>query len=165
MVKMDTSHETVKILTEKLDVMVNQGHHLEKQDVEAVVDGICQENLLEVDITHFLQMICGHVKDFKVTMSLEETCKSFEKSSNKIVLEQDIYKKDGDASMIPEGESGRINFPLDLLQCHHPCEPFQQLYSSIKQKFTKVYQTFFHPIPSLPDFYYFFSFQNSRCTR
>ncbi|XP_076319662.1 uncharacterized protein LOC143230286 isoform X2 [Tachypleus tridentatus] len=43
-------------------MMVNQGHHLEKQDVEAVVDGICQENLLEVDITHFLQMICGHVK-------------------------------------------------------------------------------------------------------
>ncbi|XP_076357160.1 uncharacterized protein LOC143250467 isoform X3 [Tachypleus tridentatus] len=113
MVKMDTSHETVKILTEKLDVMVNQGHHLEKQDVEAVVDGICQENLLEVDITHFLQMICGHVKDFKVTMSLEETCKSFEKSSNKIVLEQDIYKKDGDASMIPEGERWNIMMWLD----------------------------------------------------
>ncbi|XP_076319650.1 uncharacterized protein LOC143230284 isoform X1 [Tachypleus tridentatus] len=94
--------------------LVNQGHHLEKQDVEAVVDGICQENLLEVDITHFLQMICGHVKDFKVTMSLEETCKSFEKSSNKIVLEQDIHKKDGDASMIPEGERWNIMMWLEV---------------------------------------------------
>ncbi|XP_076362452.1 uncharacterized protein LOC143253096 isoform X1 [Tachypleus tridentatus] len=94
-------------------------------------------------------MICGHVKDFKVKMSMEETCKS-------CLFEQDTHKKGGDASMIPEGE--RKNFPLDLLQCHHPCEPLQ-LHSSIKQKFTKVFQTFFHPIPSLPDFFFFFSEQ------
>ncbi|XP_076362457.1 uncharacterized protein LOC143253096 isoform X2 [Tachypleus tridentatus] len=72
-------------------------------------------------------MICGHVKDFKVKMSMEETCKS-------CLFEQDTHKKGGDASMIPEGES-------------------------IKQKFTKVFQTFFHPIPSLPDFFFFFSEQ------
>ncbi|XP_022251312.1 KICSTOR complex protein SZT2-like, partial [Limulus polyphemus] len=134
---------------------LHHGYHLDKQDVEAVVDGICQENLLEVDITHFLQMICGHVKDFKVKVSMEETHKSFEKSSSKKSLEQDRDNKDGDASMIREGESWRKDFPLDLLRRHHPCEPLQQLHSSIKQKFTKVFQTFFHPIPSLPDFYFF----------
>lgn len=41
-----------------------------KLDAIAAIDEICEESLIEVDITEFVSMICGHVKDFNTKHSV-----------------------------------------------------------------------------------------------
>lgn len=48
------------------------GLHVQKYDAIAAIDNICEESLLEIDITEFVFMICGHVKDFFTKRSFKQ---------------------------------------------------------------------------------------------
>lgn len=48
------------------------GLDVQKHDAIAAIDNICEESLLEIDITEFVFMICGHVKDFFTKRSFKQ---------------------------------------------------------------------------------------------
>ncbi|XP_023223130.1 KICSTOR complex protein SZT2-like [Centruroides sculpturatus] len=133
---------------------LHHGSYIDKQDVLAVIDGICKESLIEINITKFLQMICGHMKDFCMKATVEQKRHSSEKINNKNKCKNENDAKTENLTS-ENSESNEKLFPLEVLQRHQPCEPLQQLHSDIKNKFLQILQHSFKPIPSLPDFYYF----------
>ncbi|XP_077498941.1 KICSTOR complex protein SZT2-like isoform X2 [Amblyomma americanum] len=152
---------------------LRDGLPVDVQDVCAVVEDACEETVLTVDITEFIQAICGHTRDFRIKSTVEHS----HRASG--VSRQDGTGGGGDgeaggdaASEVPaEGpdagaakadESRRLSgdgvsslFPVNLLERHHPCDVVQQLHLSIKQRFQELLEEVFQRIPSHPDYYYF----------
>ena len=55
---------------------LQQGHTIQKDDIEIVINHICSEmNPLEIDITEFLTSSCGHVYRFIEKYNMEQTTK------------------------------------------------------------------------------------------
>ncbi|XP_047479590.1 KICSTOR complex protein SZT2-like isoform X5 [Penaeus chinensis] len=139
-------------------------------DVQAALDH-CHESVMEIEITHFLQTICGHLRDFRLRMNLEQMhqCRpesvlvSEADDANQSSNVKDMKKESQDPPFSPVPSSTKISsgssrsnkFPLSLLKLHLPCRDLQQLHTSIKERFTTILQGSFRPVPSLPEYYYF----------
>ncbi|KAK8725752.1 hypothetical protein OTU49_010460, partial [Cherax quadricarinatus] len=149
------------------------------QDMQAALD-LCSESVMEIEVTDFLQTICGHLRDFRLRIDLEHihqcrpeagVARPGPPHQATVTEKQEKKEPSGDVSDVPvtaknmsgAGASNSSNnrFPLSLLKLHHPCRDLQQLHSSIRERFLTILQESFHPVPSLPD-YYFFSPQTLR---
>lgn len=131
------------------------GLDVNKLDVEAAIDGICEETLLEIDITGFVYMLCGHVKDFNVKHSVKHEHVDFGKLYSEKNDADDDYFRAAGTNLIQEKSHLNCFFPLSLLQKHQPCEQLQQKHADIKSKFSEILEDFFKRIPSHPDYYFF----------
>lgn len=50
---------------------LHMAHTLHSADVQAAVDE-CEETLIDIDITDYLKTVCGHLKDFRMKMKINE---------------------------------------------------------------------------------------------
>ncbi|XP_069157334.1 KICSTOR complex protein SZT2 isoform X2 [Procambarus clarkii] len=142
-------------------------------DMQVALD-LCHESVMEIEITNFLQTICGHLRDFRLRMDLEHIHQRWPEPSvpetdppdqgtttgKQAKQESSANSSDMAGQRSSSGMSSN-RFPLSLLKLHHPCRDLQQLHSSIRERFLTILQGSFHPVPSLPD-YYFFSPQTFR---
>lgn len=69
------------------------GIDVQKYDAIGAIDNICEESLLEVDITEFVFMICGHVKDFFTKRSFKQMHSSQENDMGKTDLSENTVEK------------------------------------------------------------------------
>ncbi|KFM65401.1 Protein SZT2, partial [Stegodyphus mimosarum] len=127
------------------------GLDVRKFDAVAAIDEICEESLLEVDITEFVFMICGHVKDFTMKHSVRHMHLTRDSDEDKASNEDKPEDANFGLEKIPE----KCLFPLSLLQKHQPCEELQQKHLNIKDKFLDIIQSYFKVIPSRPDYFFF----------
>ena len=68
---------------------LQQGADIDCHDIEAAINNICEESTpLEIDITHFVYSVCGHVRQLIEKVNLarivqEDIMKTFPKSMSK----------------------------------------------------------------------------------
>ncbi|XP_042227057.1 KICSTOR complex protein SZT2-like isoform X3 [Homarus americanus] len=146
--------------------------NIQAHDMQIALD-LCHEAVMEIEITNFIQTICGHLRDFRLRIDLEhmhqcrpEASVPKSDSSPHRTSSDKVEKKESTgptrvALAMKTSCSSHNRFPLSLLKLHHPCRDLQQLHSSIRERFLTILQGSFHPVPSLPD-YYFFSPQTLR---
>lgn len=128
-----------KCLGQALFTSLQQGKTIHSRDVEAAMD-LCKETLLEIDITSFIQNICGHLKDFKMKAGIE-------------MLRQ--RQPSAAADEPDEEEANKWLFPLSLLRLHQPCANLRHLHKLIRTRFQEILCLSFKPIPSLFDYYFY----------
>ncbi|CAL1272334.1 unnamed protein product [Larinioides sclopetarius] len=124
---------------------------IQKCDAIAAIDNICEESLLEIDITEFIFMICGHVKDFFTKQSVRQM--HFSQESNE--ENETAYGNAQDKITEQERPSGKSFFPMSILEKYQPCEELHQKHLSVKEKFSEIIKSFFKVIPSRPDYFFF----------
>ncbi|KAL1484259.1 hypothetical protein MTO96_032675, partial [Rhipicephalus appendiculatus] len=147
-----------------------EGLPVDMQDVSTVVEDACEETALTLDITEFIQAICGHTRDFRIKSTVEhshragagaprhEGISSNETSCEGVLVlpvEEADAAVDADESRRTSSDGVSSLFPVNLLKRHHPCDVVQQLHLSIKQRFQELLEEVFQRIPSHPDYYYF----------
>ncbi|XP_064476430.1 KICSTOR complex protein SZT2-like [Ornithodoros turicata] len=128
---------------------LQEGLTVDCRDVNAVVEDMCEESVVTIDITEFLQATCGHTRDFRIKTTVEHSHRALQEHA-----EQSAHGDDKEGPSLTD-ESLSSLFPVSLLERHHPCEVVQQLHLSIKQRFQEVLQEVFQPVPSRPDYYYY----------
>uniref|UniRef100_T1IR37 A-kinase anchor protein 2 C-terminal domain-containing protein n=1 Tax=Strigamia maritima TaxID=126957 RepID=T1IR37_STRMM len=125
------------------------GQEIHAVDVQTVVDGICTESLMEIDITNFIQTVCSHVRGFRVKTAVEQM-----KSAPLVATDAEKDEIDNDAGLghtvCDEQTRQILKFPVLNLQSGN-CE-FNEL---IKNKFTLIFKKSFLPIPSKLDYFFY----------
>lgn len=129
-----------KCLGQALFTSLQLGRAIHSRDVEAAMN-LCKETLLEVDITAFIQNICGHLKDFKMKAGVEVLRHQRQTSSSGEPLVDD--------------DDAKWHFPLSLLRLHQPCANLKHLHKLIRTRFQEIVCLSFKPVPSLFDYYFY----------
>ena len=128
-----------KCLGQALFTSLQLGRSIHSRDVEAAMN-LCKETLLEIDITAFIQNICGHLKDFKMKAGVEVIRQRRQSSSS--------------GEPVPE-EEAKWHFPLSLLRLHQPCANLKHLHKLIRTRFQEILCLSFKPVPSLFEYYFY----------
>jgi len=126
-----------KSLGQALFTSLQLGRSIHSRDVEAALE-LCRETLLEIDVTPFLDNICGHLKDFRKQAVKESRRMANTKDKDKAECQQ---------------EDPLSHFPLNLLHEHKPCAKLRHLHRLIRVRFQEILCQSFHPVPSLSDYY------------
>ncbi|KAG7272531.1 hypothetical protein CRUP_006820 [Coryphaenoides rupestris] len=99
----------------------------------------CEESLQEIDITSFLQTLCGHVRDFQ---------ESGEAHTSPFLLKESKTHKNQEL--------------LSLLKTQHTCEVHPDLHKIIQtptcfhqDKFTEIGSQYFKTVPSSPHYFFY----------
>nr|XP_046248822.1 KICSTOR complex protein SZT2 isoform X2 [Scatophagus argus] len=160
---------------------LQQSYSISSQDVLMAMD-YCEESLQEIDVTSFLNTLCGHIRVFRehseasgwesrnprnpkpsrspasfIIGEVEE-----DRSDDRAAMTSSSSIEMEDASEAPTSplildESKRakiLEFPLTLLQTQPKCEVYPDLHKIIQDKFMDIVSQYFKPVPSNP--YYFF---------
>ncbi|XP_051929765.1 KICSTOR complex protein SZT2 isoform X2 [Hippocampus zosterae] len=154
---------------------LQQSLSISSQDVLMAMD-YCEESLQEIDITAFLQTLCGHIRVFRengqapawtrqpkadgrlatfiVGESEEDRAdvKSAVASSSSFELED---ANEADSQLVQEASSKLPAFPLELLQTHPTCDLCPDVRKIIQEKFTAIVFQYFKPVPSNPHYFYY----------
>lgn len=140
-----------KCLGQALFTSLQMGQTIHSRDVEAAMD-LCKETLLEIDITSFIQNICGHLKDFKMKAGIEmlrhRQSSSFSSMTAAVSSSSTSAEPD-------EEETNKWHFPLSLLRLHQPCANLRHLHKLIRTRFQEILCLSFKPVPSLFDYYFY----------
>ncbi|GFR12271.1 KICSTOR complex protein SZT2 [Trichonephila clavata] len=122
---------------------------IQKSDAVAAIDNICEESLLEINITEFIFMICGHVKDFFTKRSVKQMHLSQESTEDDQAIKAHYQSSEQDKA------ADKSYFPLSMLQKYQPCEELYQKHLNVKEKFSEIIKSFFKVIPSRSDYFFF----------
>nr|XP_061790319.1 KICSTOR complex protein SZT2-like [Nerophis lumbriciformis] len=135
------------------------------QDVLMAMD-YCEESLQEIDITAFLQTLCGHVRTFRENGTPTRPAEAVGRSAGFVVGEPEEEGPDvrsvvtslssleqGDTS---EAESGKFStFPLESLRTHPACDVCPEVQEIIQEKFMGIVFQYFKPVPSNPHYFFY----------
>ncbi|XP_041357997.1 KICSTOR complex protein SZT2-like isoform X2 [Gigantopelta aegis] len=141
---------------------LHQNYYIDWHDVNAAINTICEESLpLESEMTSFLLSSCTHFqhivdsarRDLRHSSDVD---RSAQKLSVRFVEHDDM--DDGSSDKTPAvlqlpKTSFTLNFPL---VGSNPCETQTGLRDLVMAKFMDMVQKWFRPIPSHPDYYYFY---------
>ncbi|CAG01161.1 unnamed protein product, partial [Tetraodon nigroviridis] len=161
---------------------LQQSYSISSQDVLMAMDD-CEESLQEIDVTSFLNTLCGHMRvfrerggvghspgDYPPTFIIRDgeegrpeerpAVTSSSRCGSSVGMEDaseaESGKKPFDSGGDEETEASRhFDFPLKLLQTQPKCEVYPDLHRIIQEKFMDVFSQYFKPVPSNP-FYYFY---------
>ncbi|XP_050730013.1 KICSTOR complex protein SZT2-like isoform X17 [Eriocheir sinensis] len=163
-------------LQKELDVHQN--------DIQAALDH-CNEAVMEIEITNFLQAICGHLRDFRLRLDLEHLRQRQPNPTSQSTPLAKFQKAKTEGTDTPPAANNTSTctttntttctsttsttttststtnttssskFPLSLLKRHHPCRDLQQLHTSIRERFNAILLGSFQIVPAFPEFYYF----------
>ncbi|XP_077980912.1 KICSTOR complex protein SZT2-like isoform X2 [Glandiceps talaboti] len=145
--------------------------HVDCLDVELAVDKVCEEALLEIDITDYLQAVCGHVTDFSEKVNIQEHAMESLQRTTRLAgkIEEDSTDSKSvatsneeeipftpDLAMIGQSSTKPMcTFPLSSLKTSKICEASEGLHDFIRKKFNEIWGQYFKPVPSNPDFYFY----------
>ncbi|XP_072246292.1 KICSTOR complex protein SZT2 isoform X3 [Leuresthes tenuis] len=163
---------------------LQQSYSISSQDVLMAMD-YCEESLQEIDITAFLQTLCGHIRVFRENCKapgLGANPKRLRSSATFVIGEVEEEQADVRAVMASsfsstgmedasEAESrGKVSapasplildeskipeFPLNLLQTQPKCEVYPDLHKIIQDKFMEILSQYFKCVPSNPHYYFY----------
>ncbi|KAL1022662.1 hypothetical protein UPYG_G00030640 [Umbra pygmaea] len=163
---------------------LQQCHSISSQDLLTAMD-YCEESLQEIDITSFLQTLCGHIRVFRerhgdvgvrdhsstpATFTIGEAEDGGRPDRAPIASSSSIDMEDvseaesrGNASSPtsplglekPPGTSRIPEFPLSLLQLEQKCEVYPDLHKIIQDKFMDIGAQYFKAVPSNPHYFYY----------
>ncbi|XP_077389391.1 SZT2 subunit of KICSTOR complex isoform X4 [Festucalex cinctus] len=162
---------------------LQQSLSISSQDVLMAMD-YCEESLQEIDITTFLQTLCGHIREFRQNGRAPPAWTRHPKASGRsatfIVGEGEEERADvksavaslssfemEDASeaesrgpalqprLVQEGSRKTPAFPLELLQTHPTCDVCPDVHKIIQEKFMGIVFQYFKPVPSNPHYFFY----------
>ncbi|XP_035987532.1 KICSTOR complex protein SZT2 isoform X4 [Fundulus heteroclitus] len=166
---------------------LQQSYSISSQDILMAMD-YCEESLQEIDITAFLQTLCGHIRVFResgkaqrqeggpkplrrpATFNIGEVQE--EQAEARPVLVNSCSSTEvedgceaeskGKASQRIVDESKIPAFPLTLLQTDPRCEVYPDLQKNIQDKFLMILSQSFKSVPSNPHYYYYFPLSSKK---
>ncbi|XP_056460489.1 KICSTOR complex protein SZT2 isoform X3 [Gadus chalcogrammus] len=158
---------------------LQQSYNICSQDLLTAMD-YCEESLQEIDITPFLQTLCGHVRDFQESADIqsEEIPGNSTRSPMLVIGETE---EDGTSSFSPSVEVTKGKEPweesstepaspaileenrtnksqdllLSLLRTQHTCEVHPELNKIIQDKFTEIGSQYFKMVPLSPHYFFY----------
>ncbi|XP_029004504.1 KICSTOR complex protein SZT2 isoform X3 [Betta splendens] len=159
---------------------LQQSYSISSQDVLIATD-YCEESLQEIDITSFLQVLCGHIRVFRESC---EAPKSSRGPATFIIGEVEKERPENRAAVaslssseMEDGlEAGSVelpcsstpslnlhepnaakipDFPLTLLQTQPKCELYPDLHNIIQGKFMQIVSQYFKMVPSNPHYFFY----------
>ncbi|KAM6921196.1 KICSTOR complex protein SZT2 [Xenentodon cancila] len=163
---------------------LQQSCSISSQDVLVAMD-YCEESLQEIDITSFLQTLCGHIRVFRESAKapgLRENPKSGRNPATFVVGEVEDDQGDSKAAVVSSSSSiemddaseaeskGKtsaptspltpeedkiLEFPLSLLQTQPKCEMCPDLHNIVQDKFVEILSQFFRSVPSNPHYFFY----------
>uniref|UniRef100_W5MA35 SZT2 subunit of KICSTOR complex n=1 Tax=Lepisosteus oculatus TaxID=7918 RepID=W5MA35_LEPOC len=163
---------------------LQQSHGVCSQDVLTAMD-YCEESLQEIDITSFLQTLCGHIRAFRercdrpggcppATFTIGATDVEEEGATEKGALlsssssveteeaseaAESRAKPSAPASPLspeePRPRKAYPEFPLSLLQTQQKCEVYPDLHRIIQDKFVEIGAQYFKAVPSNPHYFFY----------
>ncbi|XP_060723793.1 KICSTOR complex protein SZT2 isoform X5 [Tachysurus vachellii] len=164
---------------------LQMAYSISSQDVLTAMD-YCEESLQEIDITSFLQTLCGHIRTFREQHEprrAESTRKTLrpgatftigeeedERTGRAIVELEDVSDVESKGKVSTptspeapdEPRSLRVpEFPLSLLHSQQECEVYPNLHKIIQDKFMEIGAQHFKTVPSNPH-YFFYCPQSSK---
>ncbi|XP_037530221.1 KICSTOR complex protein SZT2 [Nematolebias whitei] len=158
---------------------LQQSYSISYQDVLMAMD-YCEESLQEIDITTFLQTLCGHIRTFKESRKAPNSRESPQPSRSigetndgradtkavlgsmcsSIEVEESCEAESGGrlhTSTPPSGlsQSKVPEFPLSLLQTQPQCQVYPDLHRIIQNKFMDILSQYFKSVPSNPHYFFY----------
>nr|XP_057930082.1 KICSTOR complex protein SZT2 isoform X1 [Doryrhamphus excisus] len=163
---------------------LQQSYSISSQDVLMAMD-YCEESLQEIDVTSFLQTLCGHIRVFRENGQVEtwpQNAKPTGRSATFIIGEVEEERpgaKSAVASLssfemedsseveargpvpvssiiVDESKTSRLPvFPLEVLQTHPTCDMSPDVHKIIQEKFMGIVSQYFKPVPSNPHYYFY----------
>ncbi|XP_038066587.1 KICSTOR complex protein SZT2-like [Patiria miniata] len=156
---------------------LQRGQYVDARDVQMALDFICVESLHDIDITHFLHAVCGHVRKYSEKLSIEQQASDLLAKKIKFAdqVQVDVDEDDNDAEQtgirahtkskslqkpnkpsLSKTSRHSVKVPLSALMSAKPCPTgTNDLHQLIQKKFTQVMSDHFQPVPSNPDIWYF----------
>uniref|UniRef100_A0A7N8XHG3 SZT2 subunit of KICSTOR complex n=1 Tax=Mastacembelus armatus TaxID=205130 RepID=A0A7N8XHG3_9TELE len=136
---------------------LQQSYSISSQDVLMAMD-YCEESLQEIDVTSFLQTLCGHIRVFRdhiinvviflgFSTELEDASEA-ESRGKSCAPQSSVIVHEFNTAKIPE-------FPLMQLQTQPKCEVYPDLHRIIQDKFTEIVSQYFKAVPSNPHYFFY----------
>uniref|UniRef100_A0A3Q3F4P2 SZT2 subunit of KICSTOR complex n=1 Tax=Labrus bergylta TaxID=56723 RepID=A0A3Q3F4P2_9LABR len=124
---------------------LQQSHSISSQDVLMAMD-YCEESLQEIDITTFLQTLCGHIRVFR------------EHGEASVWGRESKTFKDIEMEDTSEAEyrwkSSAPTSPL-ILDESKECEVYPDLHKVVQDKFMEIVCQYFKTVPSNPHYFFY----------
>uniref|UniRef100_A0AAR2L548 SZT2 subunit of KICSTOR complex n=1 Tax=Pygocentrus nattereri TaxID=42514 RepID=A0AAR2L548_PYGNA len=155
---------------------LQQSYSISSQDVLTAMD-YCEESLQEIDITSFLQTLCGHVRAFRErheprgpenARKIPGLAATFiigggeDDGVDRATLSKGNVSTPTSPLALDEPKSHRIpEFPLSLLHSQQKCEVYPNLHKIIQDKFMDIGAQYFKAVPS-NSHYFFYCPQSSK---
>ncbi|XP_013978621.2 KICSTOR complex protein SZT2 isoform X3 [Salmo salar] len=163
---------------------LQQSYSISSQDVLTAMD-YCEESLQEIDITSFLQTLCGHIREFQEshgdggvrvhsstpsTFTIGEAeedrlAKRGPMASSSSIEMEDVSEAESRGKTLaptswlgldePPRTTRMPEFPLSLLYLQQKCEVYPDLHKIIQDKFMEISAQYFKTVPSHPHYFYY----------
>ncbi|XP_030063288.1 KICSTOR complex protein SZT2 isoform X2 [Microcaecilia unicolor] len=160
---------------------LQQSQNVSSQDLLTAMD-YCEEQLQEIDITSFLQMLCNHIRTFRESQaygsqaetanfhvgSVEKGDDASAKKSGYLHSESSVEIEDysnheihsSPCTVLPSEASIKpsnccTEFPLSLLESGQPCGIYPDLHRIIQDKFLEIGSLHFKTVPSNPHYFFY----------
>ncbi|CAL8307241.1 unnamed protein product [Lota lota] len=154
---------------------LQQSYNICSQDILTAMD-YCEESLQEIDITSFLQTLCGHVRDFQESADIQSEEIPGNPTFDIVEAEEDGTSASSPSVEVtkgkgPSGETSSDPAPpsileenkanksqellLSLLRTQHTCEVHPDLHKIIQDKFTEIGSQYFKMVPLSPHYFFY----------
>ncbi|KAF7203797.1 KICSTOR complex protein SZT2 isoform X2 [Nothobranchius furzeri] len=163
---------------------LQQSYCISSQDVLMAMD-YCEESLQEIDITAFLQALCGHIRTFRtsrMTPGPRPSLKPLRSPATFVIGEADQDQAEGRAAVASSSSSVEVEdaceaesrgmvsaptsppdvnesrtpeFPLSLLQTQPRCAVHPDVHTIIQEKFMDILSQYFKCVPSNPHYFFY----------
>ncbi|XP_017949036.2 KICSTOR complex protein SZT2 isoform X4 [Xenopus tropicalis] len=149
------------------------------QDLLTAVD-YCEEQLQEIDITNFLMTLCGHLRNFRESLTVSRSSLSGQRqkasfrigsleqedemgtrnaanqhSESSVDMEEGSEQELKTMFAVEPSNSTSAEFHLPLLETGQPCEVSSGLHLAIQDKFLAVGSLHFKTVPSNPHYFFY----------
>ncbi|XP_027882529.1 KICSTOR complex protein SZT2 isoform X2 [Xiphophorus couchianus] len=158
---------------------LQQSYSISSQDILLAMD-YCEESLQEIDVTAFLQTLCGHMRVFResgkaqrlggglkllrrpATFCVGEVQEERAEACRSEMEDCCEAESKGKASQWILDESKLPAFPLTLLRTQPNCEVYPDLHKIIQDKFLMILSQYFKSVPSNPYYYFYFPLSSKK---
>ncbi|XP_074640655.1 KICSTOR complex protein SZT2-like [Tubulanus polymorphus] len=140
------------------------GLPVDPHDIDSAINNICEESSppLEIDVTQFIQTVCGHTRSVIEKSRLDAMMKEeYLVTLQKLPLDDDSKSSMSDTSIDQRDPSSNvghqaISFPLSSLQTDTAaCEAKKGIHVAIKSKFDAILRKSFKSIPGYQDYFFY----------
>ncbi|XP_071849509.1 KICSTOR complex protein SZT2-like isoform X4 [Apostichopus japonicus] len=162
---------------------LQQGQNVDREDVMSAIDNICAESLHEIDITNYVQAVCGHVREagevmeeenekndshrrqlrFAAEAEMQEDTIEEDDQTQESLEDKDAKISEGNETTISEekgttasAQKREISYsiPVSAFLSRQTCEVQAGLHSLIKNKFTEIMGRHFQQIPDNENYWF-----------
>ncbi|XP_013407252.1 KICSTOR complex protein SZT2 isoform X2 [Lingula anatina] len=154
---------------------LQQGQEVSGMDTESAISSICQESVpLQIDITRYLQTVCGHIQKVIERHNKEQCMKKdleIAVPKSHVIFARELGDVEEEIKSTLSGDSGvtmsnpnsnryfqpsraHIKFPVSKLTCRCT-ELVKGLHKQIKKKFADILAKNFRSVSSCPDYFYY----------